>query len=127
MSRWCGSLVTNLEGFEREDFDPQDWHQFLMALQGALVPTKVTLGLLVNPPAWFEKEVWKKMRSSMPSAFRKNIHLITSDRLGEFLMEDYRAYLPSELDHGYRSAEEVIEDYVDLKAFEDKQKRNLIV
>lgn len=121
------AVVTNLEGFQREHFNPQDWHQFLMALQGALVPTKVTLGLLVNPPSWFEKDVWKKMRSSMPSSFRKNIHLITSDKLGDYLMEDYRAYLPTELDHGYRSADEVIEDYVDLKAFQDKQKRQMIV
>jgi len=121
------AIVTNLEGFQREHFDPQEWHQFLMALQGALVPTKVTLGLLVNPPAWFEKDVWKKMRSSMPAQFRRNMHIITSDKLGDYLKEDYRAYLPSELDHGYRSVDEIVEDYVDLKAFQDKQKRNLIV
>lgn len=117
------ALVTNLEGFEREHFDPQDWHQFLMALQGALVPTKVTLGLLVNPPSWFEKDVWKKMRSSMPAQFRKNIHLVRSDKLGDYLMEDYQAYLPTELNNGYRPADEIIEDYIDLKAFQDKQKR----
>lgn len=121
------AIVTNMEGFQREQFDPQDWHQFLMALQGGLVPTKVTLVLLVNPPSWFEKDVWKKMKSSMLAQFRKNMHIITSDKLGDYLMEDYRAYLPTELDHGYRFADEVIEDYVDLKEFQDQQKRNLIV
>jgi len=121
------AIVTNMEGFQREQFDLQDWHQFLIALQGGLVPTKVTLVLLVNPPSWFEKHVWKKVKSSMLAQFRKNMHIITPDKLGDHLMEDYRAYLPTELDHGYRFADEVIEDYVDLKEFQDQQKRNLIV
>lgn len=119
------ALVTNLEGFTMEHFDPVEWHQFLLALQGTLVPTKVTSILIVNAPSWFQANIWKKMKSSMPLRFRRNVHIISSmDKLGDYLMEDYRAYLPHELDHGYRSASEVIEDYIDLKAFEDQQKRS---
>eukprot|EP00526_Cylindrotheca_closterium_P016918 CAMPEP_0113603386 /NCGR_PEP_ID=MMETSP0017_2-20120614/1250_1 /TAXON_ID=2856 /ORGANISM="Cylindrotheca closterium" /LENGTH=312 /DNA_ID=CAMNT_0000511773 /DNA_START=176 /DNA_END=1114 /DNA_ORIENTATION=- /assembly_acc=CAM_ASM_000147 len=121
------ALVSNLEDFKMEHFDPQEWHQFLLALQGTLVPTKVTTVLLVNPPSWFKQDVYKKMRSSMPAHFRRNVHIITSDKLEDYLMEDYRAYLPTEMGQGYRLADEIIEDYVDLKAFEDKQKRHLIV
>ena len=121
------ALVTNLEGFKKEHFDHTEWHQFLLALQGTLVPTKVTTVLMVNPPSWFKQDVWKKMRSSMPAQFRRNVHIITSDELGDHLMEDYRAYLPTEFAHGYRIADEIIEDYVDLKSFQDAQKQKLIV
>jgi len=121
------ALVTNLEGFKKEHFDQNEWHQFLLALQGTLVPTKVTTVLLVNPPNWFQRDVWKKMRSSMPAQFRRNVHLISSEELGDHLMEDYQAYLPTEIAHGYRSADEITEDYVDLKAFQDAQTRNVVV
>lgn len=118
------ALVSNMEGLTMKHFDPQDWQQFLLALQGLLVPTKVTTILIVNAPSWFQQNVWKKMKSSMPYKFRRNVHIISSpDKLGDYLMEDYRAYLPTELDHGYRLASEVIEDYIDLKSFEDRQKR----
>lgn len=120
------ALITHLDGFEREHFDEHEWHQFMTALQGGLVPTRVTLVLLVNPPAWFQKDVWRKLKSSMPSQFRRNVHAIVSDKLGDYLMEDYWTRLPSELPRGYRDADEIIEDYVDLKAFEDRQKRHLV-
>jgi len=116
------ALICHLDGFKKEHFDEQEWHQFITALQGTLVPTKVTMVLLVDPPSWFQKDIWKKMKSSIPSEFRRNVHIITSDKLGDYLMEDYQTYFPSELSHGYRNAEEMIEDYVDLKAFEDRQK-----
>ncbi|CAJ1967634.1 unnamed protein product [Cylindrotheca closterium] len=121
------ALVTNLEGFKKENFDQNEWHQFLLALQGTLVPTKVTKVLLVNAPSWFKQDVWKKMRSSMPSQFRRNVHIISSDELGDHLMEDYQAYLPTEIAHGYRIADEIIEDYVDLKSFQDAQKRKELI
>lgn len=116
------ALVTNLKGFKMEHFDEQEWHQFITALQGALVPTKVTSVLLVNAPSWFQKGIWKRMKSSMPYQFRRNVHIITSDKLGDYLMEDYKAYLPSELSHGYQNTEEIIEDYIDLKSLEDRNK-----
>jgi hypothetical protein len=118
------ALVSNLQGFTLDQFDELEWQQFLLALQGTLVPTKVTAILIVNAPSWFQRDVWKKMKAHMPYKFRRNVHIISStEKLADYLMEDYRAYLPTELDHGYRSASEVIEDYIDLKSFEDQQKR----
>lgn len=117
------ALVTNLEGFTMEHFDELELRQFILALQGTLVPTKVTTVLLVNAPSWFKQDVWKKMRSSMPFQFRRNVHIISTDKLGDYLMEDYQAYLPHEIAHGYRSGSEIIEDYIDLKSYEDAQKK----
>eukprot|EP00526_Cylindrotheca_closterium_P017915 CAMPEP_0113643222 /NCGR_PEP_ID=MMETSP0017_2-20120614/22720_1 /TAXON_ID=2856 /ORGANISM="Cylindrotheca closterium" /LENGTH=294 /DNA_ID=CAMNT_0000554713 /DNA_START=12 /DNA_END=896 /DNA_ORIENTATION=+ /assembly_acc=CAM_ASM_000147 len=97
------ALVSNLEGFKHEHFDELEWRQFSIALQGTLVPTKVNSVLIVNAPSWFKQDVFKKMRSSMPAKFRRNIHFVSSDKLGDYLMEDYRAYLPHEIAHGYRS------------------------
>jgi len=121
------ALVVNLKGFKIDHFDELEWKQFITALQGALVPTKVTSVLFVNPPSWFQKDVWKKLKSSMPYRVRRTVHVIASDKLGDYLMEDYRAYLPSDLSHGYRDTEEIIEDYIDLKSFEERQKRILMV
>jgi hypothetical protein len=121
------AIVVNLKGFKIEHFDELEWKQFVAALQGALVPTRVTSVLFVNPPSGFQKDVWKKLKSGMPYQVRRNVHIITSDKLGDYLMEDYRAYLPTDLSYGYRNTEEIIEDYIDLKSFEEKQKRRLMV
>ncbi|CAJ1967636.1 unnamed protein product [Cylindrotheca closterium] len=118
------AIVSNLEGFTHEHFDELEWRQFMLALQGTLVPTKVTSILMVNPPSWFKQDIWKKMRSSLPFHLRRNVHIISSnDKLGDYLMEDYQAYLPHEVAQGYRSVSEIIEDYIDLKSYEDRQKR----
>lgn len=117
------SVISNLKGFTQEHFNYDQWYQFMMTLQGKIVPTKVNLILIVNAPSWFEKTIWKKMKTTMPQSFSKKVHVISDSKLGDYLMEDYRAYLPDELANGYRSSQEIVEDYVDLKAFQDKQKR----
>lgn len=116
------ALISNMKGFAIENFNEDHWFQFMMTLQGNLVPTRVNLVLIVNAPSWFQQNVWKKMKPALSSSFSKNVHMIKSDKLSDYLMDGYREYLPTELPHGYRDTREIVEDYIDLKAFQDKQK-----
>lgn len=87
------------------------------ALQGKMVPTKVELFLIVNPPKWFGK-IFKIMKPMLSKSFSKKTHIIQDDQLGEFLMEGYERHLPDEFQMGLVRSEEILEDYVDLKRYE---------
>jgi hypothetical protein len=114
------AFISNMKGFEIENFNVDHWFQFMMTLQGNLVPTKVNLLLIVNAPSWFQQDVWKKMKPALSASFSKNVHMIKSDKLSDYLMDDYREFLPTELSHGYLDINELVEDYIDLKAHQDE-------
>jgi hypothetical protein len=114
------AFISNMKGFEIENFNVDHWFQFMMTLQGNLVPTRVTLLLIVNAPSWFQQDVWKKMKPALSASFSKNVHMIKSDKLSDYLMDDYREFLPTELSHGALDIKEVVEDYVDLKSHQDE-------
>eukprot|EP00980_Cylindrotheca_fusiformis_P014049 scaffold3670_cov124-Cylindrotheca_fusiformis.AAC.25 len=115
------AVISNLKGFTMDKFDEEAWFQFMMTMQGNLVPTRVKLFLIVNAPSWFETNVWEKVKPILSSSFSKKVHMIQTKNLSDYLMEDYQAFLPDELSHGFKDTNEIVEDYVDLKSFQDSR------
>lgn len=116
------AFVANMKGFTTKNYNEEYWLEFIEGLQGKLVPTRVNLFLIVNPPTWFGK-IWNKtMRPMMSSAFAKTVHIVDSDEIRDYLADGYQAFLPKELDNGWRNTAELVEDYVDIKIFEDRRK-----
>eukprot|EP00980_Cylindrotheca_fusiformis_P014047 scaffold3670_cov124-Cylindrotheca_fusiformis.AAC.23 len=115
------AVISNMKGVTRENFDEEGWLEFMLTLQGEMVPTKVNLLLIVHAPSWFRKDVFKSMKTKLSSSFNKKVHQVKSEHLSDYLMEGFRAYLPSDLSHGYRDPDEIVEDYVDLKSFQDER------
>lgn len=60
------------------------------------------------------------MKPILSSAHKKRIHVIKNDKLGKFLMDNYQEYLPDEF-MGWRSTEEMVMDYCDMKRHEERQ------
>eukprot|EP00980_Cylindrotheca_fusiformis_P011406 scaffold2642_cov120-Cylindrotheca_fusiformis.AAC.15 len=117
-------LLINMEGFSKENYSSEYWEQLMQIFQGKLVPTKVNLVLFVNSSSYFNSKLWKitkSMLSGNNGDFSKNVFNIQSNMLSDFLMDDFESLLPDEFSEGWRSTDEIVEDYVDLKAYEDEK------
>ncbi|CAJ1967833.1 unnamed protein product [Cylindrotheca closterium] len=116
------AFIANLEDWTMKNYSHDYCIQFMEALQGKMVPTKVELFLIVNPPRWFGR-IWKVMKPMLSKSFSKKVHIIKEQRLGDFFMEGYEQYLPMEFEScGWRQTEEIVEDYIDMKQYENEQK-----
>lgn len=115
------ALIANMKGWTDKNFSMDYWSKFMQVLQGQMVPTRVDLFLIVNPPSSFINNVWKPiMRPLMLSpSFAKKVHIIKQNKLAEFLKRGYEAYLPDELHPGWRSTPEIVEDYIDQRTYQD--------
>jgi hypothetical protein len=118
------AFVVNMKGFTMENYNEDYWLQLIHTLQGNVVPVRVNLFLIVNPPRWFRK-LLKTMKPMLSSAFAKNVHIIDSANLPDYLAEGYQAFLPDDLGNGWRITPELIEDYIDMKMFQDREKAKM--
>lgn len=116
------AVVANMEGFTKDNFDKDYWGQLMQMLEGELVPTRINLVLFVNPPSWFSSKIWKLTKSMLSDDFSKNVHTIQSDGLSDFLMDGYESLLPDEIPVGWKCTDEIVEDYVDLKKYQESRK-----
>jgi len=58
---------------------------------------------------------------ALSNAYKKKFNVIVkNDKLGNYLMDGYQEYLPDEF-MGWRSTEEMVIDYCDLKRHEERQ------
>lgn len=115
------ALVANMNDWTMRNFSHDYCQQFLQALQGKQVPTKVQLFLIVNPPRWFG-QVWRVMRPMLSKDFARKVYIIKERRLGDFLMDGYEQFLPDEFANGWKNTDEMLEDLLDLKQYEDDLK-----
>ena len=112
------AFIANMNDWTMKNFSHDYCFQFMQALQGKMVPTKVELFLIVNPPSWFGR-IWKVMKSMLSKSFAKKVHMIKEEQLGEFLMDGYEQHLPDEFISGWKVTEEITDDYIDLRRYED--------
>ncbi|CAJ1967847.1 unnamed protein product [Cylindrotheca closterium] len=118
------AVIINMKRCEEAKFSMDFWTQLMLTLQGSLVPTTVNLVLLVDGPKWFHSKIWKTQTKPMlVESFAKKCRLIDGDALltGEHLPEGCEAHLPNAAG-GWKASSEIIEDYQDLKTFQDQQR-----
>ena len=53
-------FLANMDDWTMKNFDVDYCYQFMMTLQGYVIPVRVQLFLIVNPPSWFDV-IWKIM------------------------------------------------------------------
>ena len=115
----CTFVNSSLPGTMR-NFDVDYCYQFMMTLQGYVVPVRVQLFLIVNPPSWFDV-IWKIMKPMLVPSFRKKVKMIHQDELHKYLQEDYLTYLPDDGMKGIGQANttELVEDFVSYRKYID--------
>ncbi|KAL3944196.1 MAG: hypothetical protein SGBAC_001753 [Bacillariaceae sp.] len=114
------AIVVNLKDYSRKNVDRDNSKRIMQVLRGDLVPSKVALVLFVDAPKIF-RQMWKVLKPLASASLSKNIHFITNDKVGAYFAEGYEAHLPNEIATGWGSSTEMVEDYLDLKLFEDEQ------
>mmetsp|Transcript_272 Transcript_272/g.389 ORF Transcript_272/g.389 Transcript_272/m.389 type:complete len:307 (+) Transcript_272:26-946(+) len=118
------AVIINMNRCEETKLTFDLWMQVIMTLQGTLVPTTVNLVLMVDSPKWFQTQMWKTQTKPMlAESFVKRCRLIDGEELltGDYLAGGCEAFLPT-TSGGWKEADEIVEDYQDLKAFQDRQR-----
>jgi len=109
-----------MKNWSRDNFDQEMWVKTIRILQGDLVPTTVKQVLIVDAPEDFQN-VWGLLKQLMWNSFFKKVRIIKQSKLDVFLNDGYHEYLPNDFKRGWLSADEVAEDYIDQKRYDDQQ------
>ena len=119
------AVIINMKHCDKSKFSLDLWMQVMMALQGNLVPTIVKSVLLVDSPKWFHNNIyWKtQARTTLAPSFVRKFRLIEGSHLlnGEYFADGCEGYLPTSVG-GWKLEDEIVEDYLDLKEFEQQQR-----
>ncbi|CAJ1945260.1 unnamed protein product [Cylindrotheca closterium] len=113
------TVVVNMKKWARDNFDQEMWVKMIRILQGDLVPTKVMNVLLVDAPEEF-RNVWELLEQLMPNTFYKKVNFVKQNKLGDYFKDGFHEHLPNEFKRGWLSIDEVVEDYIDLKQYNDQ-------
>ncbi|CAJ1967841.1 unnamed protein product [Cylindrotheca closterium] len=116
-------MIVNMEGYSMKNFHNDTQMKMTRITEGHVVPTRIVDILIVNPPKFF-KRLWKVVKPAFSKTYKKRIHIISNDKLGNYLMDGFEEYLPDEF-MGWRSTQEMAIDYCDLKQYEERQQSPL--
>lgn len=114
------TMIVNMKKWARDNFDQEMWVKMIRILQGDLVPTKVNTVLLVDAPEDF-RTVFELLEQLMPYAFFKKVRFVKTNKLGDYLKDGFNEFLPNDFKRGWLSCDEVVEDYIDQKTYDDQQ------
>lgn len=112
-------MLLNMEGYSMKNFHNETQMKVIRITEGQVIPTRIVDILIVNPPKLF-KRLWKVVKPAFSTTFKKRIHIIKNEKLGNYLMDGYPEYLPDEF-MGWQSTEEMAIDYCDEKRYEELQ------
>jgi hypothetical protein len=114
-----------MDDWTMENFNVDYCFQFMMTLQGYVVPVRVQLFLIVNPPSWFGA-IWKIMKPMLAPAFRKKVKMIPEQDLHRYLQEGYQTYLPDAMESGKANTDDLVEDFVTYRKYLDELNPNYV-
>jgi len=112
-------ILVDMAGYSMKNYSGEASKSVMAAIQGQVVPCEVSQFLLINPPKLLVK-LWKLSKAILSSSFRKRTRIIKGKvQLSDFLMEGCEEYLPEEIELKGRKASEMVEDYIDLKKYDE--------
>jgi hypothetical protein len=109
-------FLANMDTWAMKNFDVNYCYNFMMTLQGFVVPVRVQLFLIVNPPSWFGV-IWKIMKGMLAPSFRRKVKMIGQDKLAKYLEEGFETYLPDDMEMGQADTTGLVEDFVTLRKY----------
>jgi len=114
------SIIANLRSYGVKNFDMDAILQAAKAVEGRLlVPARFTVLLYIDAPEVFVNG-WKLLRPMLAPWLAKKVHFIKADQLGNFLVSGYKDFLPDEIEGGWKDTRELVDDYVDLKIYDER-------
>lgn len=120
------AFLANMDGWSMDNFSIEYCYAFMQALQGKIVPAKVSHFFIVNPPSWFGN-IWAIMRGMLAPSFRKKVKMIKEDKLSKYLKIGYQNFLPKEMSSGWAITKELVQDFIDerkhIEAAKEKSRK----
>jgi hypothetical protein len=113
-------FIASMDTWAMKNFDVNYCLQFMMALQGAMVPIKTQLFLIVNPPVWFGV-VWRIMKPMLAPGFRKKVKICAEKNIAKYLEEGYELYLPDDMKSGKANTDALVEDFIAYRQYVEKR------
>jgi len=114
-------MLVNMDGYTMKNFHGETQLKMARITEGLVVPTRLVEILIVNPPKFFSR-LWKMVKPAFSSSLRRRIKIISDDKLGNFLMDGYEKYFPDEFLNGLVRTSEIVDDFIDLKLYEEEQR-----
>ena len=115
------AMLVNMKDFTTDQYDEQVWLELLDVLQGNVIPTRISLFLILNPPTWFGR-IWRQLKTNMSPEFFSIVRLVETEDLPEYFPEGYQSYMPNDVVGCWRRKDEMVEDYIDRRLFIDRLK-----
>jgi CRAL/TRIO domain len=113
-------FIACMDDWTMNNFDVDYCLHFMMMLQGHVIPVKVQLFLIVNPPSWFDA-AWKIMKTMLTPSFRSKVKMIPQHDLPKYLQDGYLTYLPDDMEGGQANTEDLVRDFVSYQCYKDEQ------
>lgn len=117
-------MIVNMDGYSMKNFHGETQLKMTRITEGQVIPTRIVEILIVNPPKFFSR-LWKVVKPAFSSSFKRRIRIIKDEKLGNFLMDGYEKFFPDEFLSGYVSTTEIVDDFIDLKLYEEEQRGEL--
>lgn len=114
------AFVANMKSFSTKHYHEEFWLELLDVLQGKVVPTTISLFLILDPPTWFGR-IWRNLKTQMSPEFAKKVRLTETEDLADYFHKGYQNYMPGDIAGCWCKASEMVEDYVDKRIFLEKQ------
>lgn len=112
-------FIACMDDWKMVNFDVKYCYQFMMALQGAMVPIKVELFLIVNPPIWFSS-IWAVMKPMLAPGFRKKVKICKESKISKYLEEGYEQFLPDDMQTGRVATTELVDDFIEYRKYVER-------
>jgi len=109
-------FIACMDDWKMKNFDVTYCYQFMMALQGFMVPVKTKLFLIVNPPSWFGA-IWKIMKPMLLPAFRRLVKIVPESKIYKYLEEGYEQCLPDDMRTGMADTPAMVHDFISYRQF----------
>ena len=115
-----------MDDWKMRNFEVNYCYQFMMTLQGYIIPVRVQLFLIVNPPSWFGA-IWKIMKPMLVPSFRKKVKMIHESLLPKYLQEGFESFLPDDMESGTVDTEAIVKDFVAFRKHTERSRYDSLV
>lgn len=101
-----------MDDWEPENFSKTYWVEFMKILEGAVIPARIEMVLIVNPPKTGFNAVYKLTKAMLSREFLEKIHRIPEVELINYLQSDYQFYMPQEMADGLVPVDEIVTTWI---------------
>ncbi|CAB9502098.1 expressed unknown protein [Seminavis robusta] len=109
-------FIACMDSWKMVNFEVSYCYQFMMALQGFMVPVKTQLFLIVNPPSWFGA-IWKIMKPMLAPSFQKKVKIVPESKIHKYLAPGFEQVLPNDMQSGQANTDAMVVDFIAYRQY----------